>query len=163
MPPAPHKTPLDPRPPAGTKLPVGHSKLSAPKNSAQRPPLASPPSCRAERITLSIAWLQRANPLANNSPMLRTSPKIHEADGHYLPLAGSCMFRRLSRRPPAFQRRCAKRLPLASPAVLLRGPYFTLPAAWAEKSLQKRRARITHRLAGSCTFRRLSRRPPSFK
>jgi hypothetical protein len=88
MTPAPHKTPLNPRPPAGTKLPVGHSKLRAPEGGALRPPLASPPSCRAKRITLSTAWLQRANPLANNSPMLRTGPKILEADGHYLPLGG---------------------------------------------------------------------------
>jgi hypothetical protein len=88
MPTAPDKTPLDPKPPVGTKSRIGHSKLSARKNSALRPPLAKPPSCRAERITLSIAWLQRANPLANNSPMLRTSPKILEADGHYLPLGG---------------------------------------------------------------------------
>ena len=88
MPTAPDKTPLHPKPPVGTKSRVGHSKLSASKNGAQCQPLASPPSCRAERITLSAAWLQRANPLANNSPMPGTSPKNLEADGHYPPLGG---------------------------------------------------------------------------
>jgi hypothetical protein len=86
MTPTPHTTPLNPKPQGRRKSRVGHSKLRAPEDGAQRPPLASPPSCRAERITLSTAWLQRANPLANNSPILRTSPKILEADGHYPPL-----------------------------------------------------------------------------
>jgi hypothetical protein len=88
MPTAPDKTPLDSKPPVDTKSRAAHSKLRAPEDGVQRRPLASPPSCRAERITLSAAWLQRANPLANNSPMPGTSPKNLEADGHYPPLGG---------------------------------------------------------------------------
>ena len=88
MTPTLHKTPLNPKPPAGTKLRVGHSKLSAREDHAQRQPLAGPPANWAERITLSTAWLQRANPLASNSPILRTIPKILEPDGHYPPLGG---------------------------------------------------------------------------
>ncbi len=60
MTPAPHTTPLNPKPPVGTKSRVGHSKLSAPEDGAQRPSLASPPPNWAERITLSATWTERS-------------------------------------------------------------------------------------------------------
>ena len=60
MPTAPHKTPLSPKPPARTKLRVGHSKLSAHEGSAQRPPLASRPPNWGERITPPVPWTERS-------------------------------------------------------------------------------------------------------
>ena len=59
MTPTPHKTPLNPKPPARTKSRVGHSKLSASRNGAQRRPLANSPSICAGRTTpLSAAWAE---------------------------------------------------------------------------------------------------------
>ena len=73
MPTAPHKTPLNPKPPGGTKSRAGHSKLSAREDSAQRTPPASPPPNWAERITPPAAWAER-------SPTKTTC-------GNHLPLA----------------------------------------------------------------------------
>jgi hypothetical protein len=63
---------------------------------------------------LSTARLQRANPLANNSPILRTSPKILEADGHYPPLGGQ-LHVSAAQPPPANIQMKMRKAPTAVP------------------------------------------------
>ena len=87
MPTTPHKTPLNPKPPASPKLSVGHNKSSAPKNGAQRPPLATPPS------TARAAYL-RCQQLRQKYLLQKRRARIT----HHL--AGSCIFRQLCGRPP---------------------------------------------------------------
>ena len=101
----PHKTPLNPKPPARTKSRVGHSKLSASRNGAQRRPLANSPSICAGPHNPSVRRLGRNF--------------LYKSDGpNHRPLGGQSHLRRLSRRPPTFKSSCAKRLLLCRTVTL---------------------------------------------